>query len=114
MKVLAPLYTDEDVANLVATLLRSRGLDVLTTIEAGMSGYSDDEQLAYAASENRCILTHNRVDYERLHLRYLQAEQQHSGIIVTPQNNAYEVAKRVSVILNALTSDEVCNQLLYA
>jgi hypothetical protein len=59
MKVFASLYTDEDVANLVAILLRSRGWDILTTIEAGMSGYSDDEQLAYAASENRCILTYS-------------------------------------------------------
>ncbi|MFM7219425.1 MAG: DUF5615 family PIN-like protein [Nodosilinea sp.] len=114
MKIFASLYTDEDIANLVATLLRNRGLDVLTTIEAGMSGFSDDEQLAYAASDNRCILTHNRVDYERSHLNYVQADQQHSGIIVTPQNNAYEVAKRVSIILNNLTADEVFNQLLYA
>lgn len=112
MKIFASLYTDEDIANLVATLLRNRGLDVLTTIEAGMSGFSDDEQLAYAASDNRCILTHNRVDYERLHLNYVQADQQHSGIIVTPQNNAYEVAKRVSIILNNLAADEVFNQLL--
>ena len=39
MKVFASLYTDEDVANLVAILLRSRGWDILTTIEAGMSGF---------------------------------------------------------------------------
>ncbi|NET60843.1 MAG: hypothetical protein F6K47_33325, partial [Symploca sp. SIO2E6] len=64
-------------------------------------------------SEDRCILTHNRVDYERLHLNYIQTEQQHSGIIVTPQNNAYEVAQRVGIILNTLTADEVFNQLLY-
>ena len=113
MKVFAAVYTDEDIANLVAILLRSRGWDILTTIEAGMSGYSDDEQLAYAVSENRCLLTHNRVDYERLHLSYLQVERQHSGIIVTPQNNAHEIAKRVSIILNTLTADEICNQLLY-
>ncbi|NET58494.1 MAG: hypothetical protein F6K47_20770, partial [Symploca sp. SIO2E6] len=91
MKIFASLYTDEDIANLVATLLRARGLDVLTTIDVGMTSYSDEQQLAYAASEDRCILTHNRVDYERLHLNYIQTEQQHSGIIVTPQNNAYEV-----------------------
>lgn len=114
MKIFASLYTDEDIANLVATLLRSRGLDVLTTIEAGMSGYSDDEQLAYAISKHRCILTHNRVDFERLHLGYLQSDQQHAGIIVTPRNGPYEVAKRVSIILNTLTADEISNQLLYA
>ena len=113
MNIFATLYTDEDIANLVATLLRARGLDVLTTIEAEMTGCSDEQQLAFAASEERCILTHNRVDYERLHLSYIQTGQEHSGIIVTPQNNAYEIAQRVGVILNTLTVDEVCNQLLY-
>ncbi|MEQ8971504.1 MAG: DUF5615 family PIN-like protein [Coleofasciculus sp. C1-SOL-03] len=113
MKIFASLYTDEDIANLVATLLRARGLDVLTTIEAEMTGYSDQEQLAYAASEERCLLTHNRVDYERLHLSYIKTGQQHSGIIVTPQNNAYEIAQRVGIILNTLTADEVFNQILY-
>ena len=44
MKIFASLYTDEDVANLVATLLRARGLDVLTTIDAGMMGDSDAGQ----------------------------------------------------------------------
>lgn len=114
MKLFASLYTDEDVANLVATLLRTRGLDILTTIDAGMMGHSDTDQLAYAAAEDRCLLTHNRVDYERLHLSYGQTGQEHAGIIVTSQNNAYEVAKRVGIILNALTADEVFNQLLYA
>lgn len=86
----------------------------MTTIEAEMSGALDNAQLSYVASVNRCILTHNRVDYERLHLNCLSSKQQHSGIIVTPQNNAYEVAKRVGIILDSLTADEVFNQLLYA
>jgi predicted nuclease of predicted toxin-antitoxin system len=64
MKIFASLYTDEDIANLVATLLKTRGLDVLTTLDAGMTGYSDDRQLAYAVSEERCLLTHNRVDFD--------------------------------------------------
>ena len=113
MKIFASLYTDEDIANLIATLLRARGLDILTTIEAEMTGCSDEQQLAYAATQERCILTHNRVDYERLHLSYIQTGQQHSGIIVTPQNNAYEVTQRVGILLNTLTADEVFNQLLY-
>lgn len=113
MKIFASLYTDEDIANLVATLLRARGLDFLTTIEAKMTSYSDEEQLAYAAAEERCLLTHNRVDYKRLHLNYIKTGQQHSGIIVTPQNNAYEIAQRVGIILNTLTADEVFNQLVY-
>lgn len=66
MKLFAAIYTDEDVSNLVATLLRSRGLDVLTTLDAGMMGQSDTEQLTYAAAHGRCLLTHNRVDFESI------------------------------------------------
>jgi predicted nuclease of predicted toxin-antitoxin system len=50
MRLFAALYIDEDLSALVATLLRARGLDVLTTQEAGSMGRSDPEQLAYAAS----------------------------------------------------------------
>lgn len=114
MKIFASIYSDEDVANLVARLLGARGIDILTTLEAEMTGSSDQQQLAYAASLDRCVLTHNRVDYENLHLACMKAEQQHSGIIVVPQSNAYEVAKRVGLLLDALTADEIANQLLYA
>jgi hypothetical protein len=50
MRIFASLYADEDIANLVATLLRARGIDVLTTLDASMTGRSDAEQLAYAAA----------------------------------------------------------------
>jgi hypothetical protein len=62
----------------------------------------------------RCILTHNRVDFERLHLQYMEENRQHSGIIVVPQKNAYEVAQRIGILLSSLTVDEIVNQLLYA
>ncbi len=113
MKLFATIYTDEDVSRLVATLLKARGFDVTTTSEQGMLSQSDSQQLAYAASVERCLLTHNRVDFERLHLEYMTEGRQHSGIIVAPQNNAYEIAQRVAILLNTLTADEIANQLLY-
>jgi len=45
MSVFASLYTDEDVSALVATLLRSRGLDVTTVPEQSSLGKTDREQL---------------------------------------------------------------------
>ena len=57
----ALLYTDEDMSALVATLLKSRGLDVTTVPEQDTLGKTDREQLKYATSLNRCLLTHNRV-----------------------------------------------------
>ena len=114
MTILAALYTDEDMSALVATLLRTRGLDITTVPEQSSLGKTDREQLEFATSLNRCLLTHNRVDCERLHLQYIEEERQHSGIIIVPHKNAYEVAQRISIIVTSLTADVIMNQLLYA
>ena len=111
MTIFAALYIDEDMSALVATLLRSRGLDVTTVPEQETLGKTDYQQLEFATSLNRCILTHNRVDFERLHFQYME---EHFGIIVVPQKNAYEIAKRVGILVNTLMADEIHNQLLYA
>ena len=110
----AALYTDEDMSALVATLLQSRGLDITTVPEQATLGRTDCEQLEFATSLGKCILTHNRVDFERLHLQYMEQGKQHSGIIVVSQKNAYEVAQRIGVLVSVLTADEITNQLLYA
>ena len=93
----AALYTDEDMSALVATLLKSRGLDVTTVPEQATLGKTDSEQLEIASSLSRCLVTHNRVDFERLHIQYLNENKQHSGIIIVPQKNAYEVARRIGI-----------------
>lgn len=113
MTALAALYTDEDVSA-VATLLRARGLDVTTVPEQSTLGKRDREQLEFSALLDRCLVTHNRVDFERLHLQFLEENQQHSGIIVVPQKGAYEIAQRIGILVSSLTFEEVRNQLLYA
>jgi len=50
MSIFASLYMDEDMSALVATLLRSRGLDVTTVPEQSTLGKTDSEQLEFAAS----------------------------------------------------------------
>jgi predicted nuclease of predicted toxin-antitoxin system len=114
MTVFAALYIDEDMSALVATLLRSRGLDITTVPEQATLGKTDREQLKFSTAQGRCILTHNRVDFERLHLQYLEENRQHYGIIVVPQKNAYEVAQRIGILVSTLMADEIYNQLLYA
>ncbi|MEH1927086.1 MAG: DUF5615 family PIN-like protein [Nostoc sp.] len=114
MTVFAALYSDEDMSALVATLLRSRGLNMTTVSEQGTLGKTDREQLEFATSVGRCILTHNRVDFEWLHLQYIEENREHFGIIVVPQKNAYEVAQRIGILVSTLTANEIRNQLLYA
>ncbi|NCR20672.1 MAG: hypothetical protein GPJ27_01540 [Microcystis aeruginosa L111-01] len=114
MSIFASLYMDEDMSALVARLLRSRGLDVTTVPEQSTLGKTDSEQLEFAASLGRCLVTHNRVDFERLHLQFIEEGREHCGIIVVPQKTAYEVVQRVGVLVNTLTVDSINNQLLYA
>ncbi|NJL52157.1 MAG: DUF5615 family PIN-like protein [Hydrococcus sp. SU_1_0] len=114
MSIFASLYTDEDMSAMVATLLRSRGFDVTTVPEQATLGKTDSEQLEFATSLGRCIMTHNRVDFERLHLRFVEGDRKHCGIIIVPQKNTYEVAQRISILVSTLKIDEINNQLLYA
>ena len=102
MSIFASLYMDEDMSALVATLLRSRGLDVTTVPEQSTLGKTDSEQLEFAASLGRCLVTHNRVDFERLHLQLIEEGREHCGIIVVPQKTAYEVVQRVGKYLGKI------------
>ena len=54
------LYTDEDIFGQVAPQLRRRSYDVLSTPEAGNLELSDQEQLEFAVSQRRAILSFNR------------------------------------------------------
>lgn len=72
MKLFAELYLDEDVSALTAILLRGRGLNVVTALAEHTLGQDDAAQLAHAAALGRCIITHNRLDFEQLHRRAWQ------------------------------------------
>jgi hypothetical protein len=63
-------HLDESVSNAIALGLRRRKIDVTTTSEVGLISVSDQEQLIFAASENRILVTHDD-DFVHLH---------HSGI----------------------------------
>jgi hypothetical protein len=89
------LYLDEDVDILIANLIRARGFSVLTTREAGNLRVDDEAQLADAISYGRPIVTHNRVDFERLHNAYVLSGQHHHGIIVATRRPPHELAQRL-------------------
>ncbi len=113
MKLFADLYLDEDVSVLVATLLRVRGFNVTTARDEDALALDDATQLVRAVVLRRCIFTHNRLDFEQLHRDYLAANKKHFGIIIGSRRNVYELARRIAVLQNTLTADEIENQLLY-
>lgn len=107
------LYLDEDVSVLVAELVRARGFTALTAREAGQLHASDADQLAYAVSQRKTLLTHNRADFEALAQTYLATGQTHSGIIIAVRHPPYEIMRRLLLILNHVTADEMQDQLRY-
>lgn len=113
MTLFAELYLDEDVSALTAILLRGRGLNVVTALAEHTLGQDDAAQLAHAAALGRCIITHNRLDFEQLHRRCLAAGREHAGIIIATRRTPHELATRIVTLLNALAADEIHNQLLY-
>jgi predicted nuclease of predicted toxin-antitoxin system len=107
------LSLDEDVDVLIAQLLRARGFIVVTTQEAGQLGNSDAEQWAYAVSQHKTLLTHNREDFEALAQTYFAASQPHDGIILAARRPPRDIAQRLLRILNAVTVEERQNQVRY-
>lgn len=104
------LYTDEDVTDLLARLLRQRGYDALSAHEAGMLGKGDDEQLAFAVTEGRTILTYNRDHFLALADEYRKLRMSHAGIIYSQQfqrNAIGELLRQVMNLLDEVPADEM-------
>ncbi len=80
------LYVDEDShQRKVVRQLRARGLDVVTVADVNMLGCTDREQLAFAASQQRVLVTANIGDFADLHKYYLETGLSHAGIALLPQ-----------------------------
>lgn len=100
-------YTDEHVPNSVVKGLRLRGIDVLTTKEAGMLGATDEEHVAFAKKEKRVIFTQDE-DFLRLHSEGIE----HSGIVYSHQRTSVGDKVRGLVLIHqVLNLDEMKNHL---
>jgi hypothetical protein len=110
------IYIDEDASeHAVIQGLRARGVDVLTTAEAGRLGSSDLEQLAFSTDQHRAIYTFNAGDFARLHRKYLEQGLDHHGIIVIPDQR-YSVGEKIRRLARFVTSVErtdMANRLEY-
>ena len=109
----APLYLDEDISVVVAAILEARGFGAVTARDTGRLSRSNSEQLAYGALAGRVLLTHNRVDFERLHREWLETGRPHAGIIIARRRTPAELAARVGRLISCLTADEMKNQLFH-
>ena len=106
------LYSDEDVTNRLAPLLRDQGYDSLSSAEAANDGLTDAEQLAFAAGRWWVILTYNVGDFSDLACIWSVAGREHSGIVISRQfsrNEIGEFLRQVCNLLEAVSAPEIWN-----
>ena len=100
-------YADENVHGVVVSGLRLRGVDVLTTKEAGMLGASDEEQLEFALREGRVLFTHDD-DFLRIHAVGVV----HRGIVYAHQETPVrEIIRGLTLIHQVLDAAEMKNHV---
>ena len=99
---MARLYADEQFPRETVLALRTLGHDVLTVQEAGKANQQipDEQVLAFAANDQRAVVTLNRYDFIRLHTR----QPNHAGIIVCTENQDF--AMLAAQINEAISSVE--------
>jgi hypothetical protein len=91
-------------------LLRAKGFDALTARDAGMLGRSDREQLEFATARGKkTVFTHNRADFDELAREYAEAGIPHGGIVSAVRKPTLELLRRLLVILDNVTADEMAN-----
>lgn len=85
-----------------------RGVDVTTSVDAGLLGASDEEHVEYAHSSERVIYTHDS-DFVKLH----DAGVVHSGIVYNPAGHKTigEVVRYLCLMHDCLESGEMAGQL---
>src|SRR5262245_16900140 len=103
-------YLDENVARAVAEGLRTMGIDALTTPEAGNMELSDEEQLAYALSQNRVTVTQD-TDLLVLHSQKVS----HAGLAYyKPQTRTVkQLLRNLRTLHDNSSAEDMHNQVVY-
>lgn len=104
-------FTDEDIYAAVAPIMRRAHFDAISAPEANRLGKTDDEQLQWATSQNRAIVTFNVAHFANLHSEWLARGRDHSGIIVSSQRPVGDLANRLLRLAHTLDADAMHNRL---
>jgi len=103
-------HLDEHVDPAVAAGLRQRGVDVTTTLEAGLTAASDEDQLAFAAAEERVLVTRDR------HFLVLDSQGvPHAGIAFwhSKRRNVGQLVLDLVLLWRAATAEEMRGRVEY-
>lgn len=102
-------YGDEHIARAVADGLIARNVDMVLAVDAGMSGASDADHLAYAMAQGRVVVTRDD-DFLRLN----SEGRPHTGIaFLTRDWRAGALIKELAELRARLTGEEMVGRVEY-
>jgi len=101
---------DEHVDPDVARALRRYGIDVTTTVDAGLRTGNDAAHLDFSRREGRVVVTHD-ADF----LRYASQSSDHPGIAYCQMGarSIGEIIRILILIYEVLTADETAGHVEY-
>lgn len=105
------LHLNEHLSPRLAAQLRQYGFDVTSTVELAMLGADDSDQLEYAASAQRALVTFNHKDFAILHEQYLANTKEHWGILFSTEETLSTLRRRLLRLLNTLSAEDLKNQI---
>jgi hypothetical protein len=104
------LLLDEMLSAAIAEQLRARDLDAVAVVETpGLVGTPDEELLAYAAAQQRVLVTANVADFAAIATDWRATGREHAGLVYLtsrafPQDRSF-VGAIVSSLLALRDSD---------
>lgn len=101
-------HLDEQVDPDIGKALRRHGIDVTTTIEAGLRTCDDQAHLEFIRQEGRVVVTHDAG-----FLRYARRSQNHPGIAYCQlgTRSLGEIIHRLILIYEVLTPEEIIGRV---
>jgi len=76
-----------------------------------MLSHDDAEQLVWAVTQERAIVTFNVSDFMTLHEEYQADRKEHFGILLSTAETVPVLLHRLLRLLNSLSADELKSQI---
>lgn len=103
------LLLDEHVWQGLVGALAGTSYDVQHLSETDQRGISDEEELSFASSEGRAVITYNTKHFVPLARRWYAEGREHCGIILSPQISPGDLVHCVRNLLETLSAQELHN-----
>jgi predicted nuclease of predicted toxin-antitoxin system len=102
---MASLYLDDDLDPALASLLRQRGVDTISSIEAGTVGQRDELHPEWVSSHGRVLVSYNFHDFLPIAERWFLDGREHAGIILSfRQFRRHQIGELLRLLLRLLAA----------